>query len=111
MKITPSKGTALLELIGDYFPKSGTFTPDSPEPFGEFTVHITPAPPYGPAEETIKGSLGASPTPPQSTLIVDATWHEQIYRLELDPSVEYSVEITHVSGLVALDGVGVYTSS
>jgi len=83
-------------------------TLDAPTaPFPPFTVSITPNPPYGPANETIRPSL--QPAEIQAAI---AQIGVVIYSRVLDPAKEYTVQVTYDGNgngtAFAVDKIGVY---
>ncbi|BEI89758.1 uncharacterized protein CcaverHIS019_0211200 [Cutaneotrichosporon cavernicola] len=95
--LTPPLGSATIELLSNYIYIQGTRVPDSPQPWGAFSVIFDPAPPYGPATQSFAGSLYPSTEQP-GNLIADGTIHALILRAELDPAVKYTVTVDIESG-------------
>ncbi len=109
LTIAPPRGTALLELLGNYRSISETRIPASPQPWGAFSVAFEPPPPFGPATQRFSGSL--YPSLEKGELVyADLAMHALLFRAELDPAVAYTVTVEAEGGEVAFSAVGVYPS-
>lgn len=79
--IRPPAGTALLELVQD-MPLA---------PFGAFNVSVSPEPPLQPANQSFSGTIFTADIVAAIGILNALAW-----RVELDPLVHYSVNVTYV---------------
>lgn len=98
LNISPPNGTALLELTQD--------VPSAPG--APFDVSISPPPPMQPAQQSFVSSLYS-----HDMLFAIGILNVVLFRVELDPKVKYSVNVTYAGNgtdTMVLHNIGAYQS-